>query len=134
MTKDSSAIIAVVDDEASVRKALLRLLRSAGLKTQAFASGREFLNTLPSILYDCVVLDLHMSAMTGFDLQRDSIFIKARIPTVIITAYDEPGMREKCLSLGAAAYLCKPVDDKDLLSAIEAAIRGEPRSSGGASN
>lgn len=133
MTKDSTAVIAVVDDEASVRKALLRLLRSADLKAQAFASGREFLDTLPSILYDCVVLDLHMSDMTGFDVQKDSIFISAQIPTVIITAYDEPGTREKCLSLGATAYLRKPVDDKNLLSAIEEAIRGEPRS-GGASN
>src|SRR4051794_873741 len=99
MNQESSAVIAVVDDEASVRKALLRLLRAVGLEAQAFASGREFLNTLPSH-YDCVVLDLHMPGMTGFDVQNDLVFMNARVPTVIITAHDEPGTRVKCLALG----------------------------------
>lgn len=117
-----SAVIAIVDNEASVRKALLRLFRASGFDAQGFASGSEFLKTLPFCRYDCLVLDLHMPGLSGFDVQEDSIFIKTHLPTVIITAHDEPDTRQKCMSAGAAAYLTKPFDDKILLKAVEEAI------------
>jgi FixJ family two-component response regulator len=116
-------IIAVVDNEASVRKALLRLFRAAGLKARAFASGPEFLGTLPSCGYSCLVLDLHMPGLTGFDVQNECMFADVRLPTIIITAHDEPGTRQKCLSAGAKAYFCKPFDDSELLEAIEEAVK-----------
>src|SRR6478752_1054277 len=101
MAPSRSAVIAVVDDEASVRKALLRLLRSSGYEAQAIASGPEFLRTLPYTRYDCLVLDLNMPKMSGLDVQLDSAFLKDPLPTVIITAHDEPDTRRKCLEAGA---------------------------------
>jgi FixJ family two-component response regulator len=131
MTSGFPVIVAVVDNEASVRKALLRLLRAAGLEAHTFASASEFLEALSSQRYDCVVLDLHMPEMSGFDLQRDTTFVREAIPTIVITAHDEPGTGQKCMALGAAAYLRKPFDDKDLLSAIEDAVGRQAHAEGG---
>ena len=123
MAPSRSAVIAVVDDEASVRKALLRLLRSSGYEAQAFASGPEFLRTLPYTRYDCLVLDLNMPKMSGLDVQLDSAFLKDPLPTVIITAHDEPDTRRKCLEAGAGAYLSKPFDDNELLKVVADAMK-----------
>lgn len=122
MNSVPSAMIAIVDDEAPVRKALLRLFRAAGFEARAFASGQEFLESLPYCQYDCLVLDLHMPGMTGLEVQQDKDFCKIKVPTVIITAHDELETRQKCLSAGVTAYLCKPFDDNALLKAIERAI------------
>jgi FixJ family two-component response regulator len=130
MTSASQSIVAIVDNEASVRKALARLLRAAGFEAHEFASGMEFLDAIPVRRYDCVVLDLHMPGMSGFDLQRDDALARAGLPTVVITAHDEPGTRQKCLALGAAAYLRKPFDDKELLSAIDDAVAKKLRAEG----
>lgn len=124
MATTRSAVIAIVDNEASVRKALLRLFRASGLDAREFASGAEFLKTLPFCRYDCLVLDLHMPELSGFDVQGDSTFAKAHLPTIIITAHDEPGTRQKCMSAGAAAYLSKPFDDEALLKAVKEAMDG----------
>ena len=115
-------MIAIVDDEAPVRKALLRLFRASGFEARAFASGQEFLQTLPDCQYDCLVLDLHMPGMTGLEVQQDNALCNAQLPTVIITAHDEPETRQKCITAGVIAYLCKPFDDNALLKAIEGAI------------
>jgi FixJ family two-component response regulator len=127
MAPSRSAVIAVVDDEASVRKALLRLFRSSGYEAQAFASGPEFLRTLPYTRYDCLVLDLHMPKMSGLDVQLDSGFLKDPLPTVIITAHDEPDTRRKCLEAGAGAYLSKPFDDNELLKVVADAMKNRPK-------
>jgi FixJ family two-component response regulator len=117
-----SAVIAVVDDEKSIRKALLRLLRAAGRDARAYASGKEFLDTLSFIRYDCLVLDLHMPGLTGFDVLREHALIQARLPTIVITVHDEAGTREKCFAEGVIAYICKPFDEKTLLGAVEEAL------------
>ncbi len=124
MTEAPPALIAIVDDEASVRKALLRLFRSSGFDAREFISGVEFLKTLPFCRYDCLVLDLHMPGLNGIEVQRDIAMSETRLPIVIITAHDEPETREKCLSVGASAYLCKPFDDNALLDAVVGAIGG----------
>ena len=120
--------IAIVDDDASVRKALKRLLRAANLDADAFASGREFLDSLAAQLPDCIVLDLHMPGMNGLDIQQHLARSGQRMPIVIITGHDEPLARAQCLSAGAAAYLRKPIDDEALLDAIHRAA-GVARSS-----
>jgi FixJ family two-component response regulator len=113
--------VAVIDDDASVRKALKRLLRAANLDADVFASGREFLDSLPSGRPDCLVLDLHMPGMNGLDVQRHLTQEGLRVPVVVITGHDEPQIRAQCLSAGAAAYLRKPLDDEALLDAIHRA-------------
>ena len=118
MNAERSALIAVVDDDPSVLKALLRLFRSSGFKARGFASGEEFLTTLPFYRYDCLVLDLRMPGMSGIEVQQDIEFIKAGISTIVITAHDEMDSRLKCLAAGAVAYLTKPFDDEVLLQAV----------------
>jgi FixJ family two-component response regulator len=123
MNVDRSTLIAVVDDDPSVLKALLRLFRSSKFKVRGFASGEEFLTTLPFYRYDCLVLDLRMPGMSGIEVQQDREFIKAGISTIVITAHDEVDTRLKCLAAGAVGYLSKPFDDEVLLQAVMDAIK-----------
>jgi FixJ family two-component response regulator len=115
--------IAIVDDEEPIRKALRRLLRASGMEAESYASGQEFLDAIAERQPDCLVLDLHMSGMGGLQLLRSLQLVKYKVPTVIITAHDEPETREQCLAAGACAYLRKPLEDRLLLNAISAAIR-----------
>ena len=115
-------LIAIVDDEDSVRKALARLLRSSGMEVATFASGDEFLAAVGNIPVDCVVLDLHMPRVSGFEVQLQLARLGKRTGVVIITGHDTPESRARALAGGAAAYLLKPIDEQVLLDAIAAAI------------
>ena len=114
--------IAVVDDEESIRKAFKRLMRSAGMDVDTFPSGVEFLEAMPRYRPDCVVLDLHMPGVNGFDVQARLAQSGSRLPVVVITGHDTPESRARALAGGAAAYLLKPVDGPMLLDAIAAAV------------
>jgi FixJ family two-component response regulator len=116
-----SARIAIVDDDASVRKALARLLTASSFDIDTYGSARDFLASLRTGKPDCLVVDLHMPELTGFDLQRQLARIGIHIPTIVITAYNEPGLRERCQSAGAAAFLLKPLDGSTLIGVINAA-------------
>lgn len=125
MTAGARYRIAIVDDDGSVRKALQRLLAAANLQAETFVSGRDFLESLRYPLPDCLVLDLQLPGMTGLELQRELLRCGLSVPTVVVTGYDEPAMRAQCRSIGVAAYLCKPLDDRALLAAIETAVAGK---------
>lgn len=127
-----SLVVAVVDDEASVRKALARLLAASDLEAETFASGQEFLHWLAGHHVDCLVLDLHMPGLNGLEVQRQLARAGVRLPIVIITAYDDPEWREKCLAEGAAAYLLKPLDGTVFLNGIAQAVANAPRGPPGA--
>jgi FixJ family two-component response regulator len=114
--------IAVVDDDLSVRRALCRLLRSLDVEAEAYGSGQAFLAALNSTMPDCVILDLHMPDMNGIELQERLAGSGKRLPVVMITGHDEPGMQARCLAAGVNIYLRKPLNDDALLSAIEQAI------------
>ena len=118
--------VAVVDDDPSVRKALQRLLRASDHDADAFGSAQDFLNSLPATIPDCIVLDLQMPEMNGLALQRELVRTGIRLPVVVVTGHDEPGMQARCLAAGAAAYLRKPLEERTLLAAIEAAINPAP--------
>jgi FixJ family two-component response regulator len=113
--------IAIVDDDPSVLKALARLLSTRSFAARTFQSGSQFLASLPDGLPDCLILDLQMPEMTGLEIQRHLARKGIQIPTIIITARNEAGMRERCESAGAIAYLSKPVHDASLFAAIDAA-------------
>ena len=122
----ASSLVAIVDDEESVRRALGRLLRSAGFDVQTFASGIEFIHSLARSSPQCLVLDLRMPHMTGFDVQGALLEAKSDVPVVIITGDDSLESRELTLGRGARAYLRKPVDEAMLLDAIQNAIGQQP--------
>lgn len=111
-------LVAVVDDEESVRRALERLLRSAGLKVVTFGGAEELLACVLDIAPDCVVLDLHMPGISGFEAMD---FLPADCPVVAITGHDSPEARAGARR--AAACLRKPTDDLTLLGAIHEAMR-----------
>jgi CheY-like chemotaxis protein len=112
------SVIAVVDDEESVRKAVVRVLRAAGFAAQGFSSGDEFLRSWHFDRPDCLVLDLQMPDISGMEVQKALNLAGAHFPIVIITAHDAPAVREECLRLGAIAYLCKPLDVRSLLDTV----------------
>ena len=113
--------VAVVDDEEPVRKALMRLMRSAGLSVETFGSGAEFLESIETRLPDCVVLDLRMPQMDGFSVQAHLAQKYAALPVIIFTGHDLPNAHERAMAGGASAFLRKPVLDSILLGAISAA-------------
>jgi FixJ family two-component response regulator len=117
-------LLAVVDDDAEVRVALTRLVSSAGFAVETFASGAEFLRSIEDHPPDCLVLDLHMPDMSGFDVQAALARSHATVPVIVITGHDTPESRVRAVQLGAKGYLCKPVNDDVLLEAIEMAISG----------
>lgn len=113
--------VVVIDDEDSVRKALVRLLRSADFQALSFSSVRAFLADLESLEMDCLVIDLQMPDMTGLDLQRYLRMVRpdVNVPVVIITAHDDPGTRDRCYAAGVTAYFPKPVGAAALLAELD---------------
>ena len=125
---DRRLLVAIVDDEAAVRKALRRLFLSAGIDVETFASGDDFLAAIGnSCRPDCAVLDVHLPGLTGLDVQERIVKSGIRLPTVIITGHDQAGFAERALAAGASTYLSKPLDDKVLLAAVAEAVRGAGR-------
>ena len=116
--------VAVIDDDASVRKALTRLLRAANLDVDAFASGREFLDSLPSNRPDCIVLDFDMPGMNAVDVLQQLAREGMPAPTIVVSGHDGLQDHSQCLSAGAVAYFRKPFDDEELLEAIYRAVGG----------
>jgi len=115
-------LLAVVDDDADVRVALTRLVSSAGFAVETFASGAEFLHSVSDHEPDCVVLDLHMPEMSGFDVQGALANGHPDLPVVVMTGHDTSETRARALQMGAKVYLRKPINDEALLAAIGDAI------------
>jgi len=115
-------LISIVDDDLSVRRALRRLLQSAGYSVETFASAGEFLGSSPVGRTACLVLDIRLEGMTGFELQERLAADRAAIPTIFITAHDDAPTRERVQRAGVAAYLPKPFDQSTLLAAIQKVV------------
>ena len=117
--------VAIVDDDASVRRAMLRLCAAYSLRAKAYASAREFLASLEIEVPDCLILDLQMPDMTGLELLQHLAGSGRRIPTVVVTGNDEDGMRHRCELAGAAAFLLKPVSADILISTIRTVVAAD---------
>lgn len=126
------AIVFLVDDDASVRKALSRLLKSAGYQVQSFASAREFLEAHVAEVADqgCLVLDVSMPGLNGFDLQKKLAATSAVLPVIFITGHGDIPMSVRAMKAGAVDFLPKPVNDKTLLAAVEQALARAEREVG----
>lgn len=111
--------IHIVDDDESVRRALTRLMRSAGYESTAYASAEAFLAQVMQNLHGCVLLDITLPRLTGLELQDRLVRAGVQLPVIAVSALDDDETRQRARQLGAKFFLRKPVDDQALLDAIE---------------
>lgn len=112
----------MIDDEEPVRRALGRLLDSAGYAAEVFASGKAFLDSLATRRPDCILLDLHMPEMDGFAVLKGLPRPPHQPPVIIITGYDTAETRDRLHAAGIAAFVRKPFDGQQLVDSIQAAV------------
>lgn len=115
---EAAPVIAVLDDEPQMRKALGRLLRLNGYEVALFENGESLLDALATQPLDCILLDLHMPGINGFGVLHFLAGRPSRPPVIVITGHDEPGNAARATELGASDYLLKPVDEMPLIEAI----------------
>jgi FixJ family two-component response regulator len=119
--------VSVIDDDASVRRALRRLIQQAGFDVQTFGSGAEVLKGDPPHEAACLVVDVYLGDMTGFELKRELAERGVNVPTIFITAHDDAATTEAARHARAFAYLVKPVDGETLLGVISDAVGARPK-------
>jgi two-component system response regulator FixJ len=115
-------VIAVVDDDASVRRGLARLLRSAGYQAETYASSRDFLQQADFETPACLILDVRMPGQTGIELQEVLAAADSDLPIIFVTGHGDIPMAVRTIRAGAVDFLTKPFDDQELLDAIGRAI------------
>lgn len=118
-------LIAIVDDDESVCRALERLVRSLGMAAETYSSGTDFveqLESLPGSHPDCVVLDVQMPGLNGVEVQAYLRRTHKNIPVVFITAHDDRVARERALAAGAIAFLHKPCNDALIIRTLDTAL------------
>jgi FixJ family two-component response regulator len=116
-------LIAVIDDDESVRVALVDSLSSLGYGARGFASAEEFIAGDGTEPYDCVITDIHMPGMSGFDLKRRLLAHGSRLPVIMITAHEEPGLEARAAAIGAVCVLRKPFEANALTHCLERALK-----------
>jgi FixJ family two-component response regulator len=119
---DMAEVIGVVDDDASILRAVQRLLGSLGFTVKTFPSGEDLLASTCLGHIHCLVLDVHLGGLSGFELQERLSEVPVPIPIIFITAHDDPPTRERARRAGAVEYLRKPFDEHALIGAIDKAL------------
>jgi FixJ family two-component response regulator len=120
--RDSAPIVFVVDDDASVREAVRRLIASVGLRVQTFGSTSEFLTSKRPEAPACLVLDVRLPDASGLELQRDLAAANVQIPIIFITGHADVPMTVRAMKAGAVEFLTKPFRGQELLDAVQEAI------------
>lgn len=115
-------VVAIVDDDESVRMSLQSLMRAVGLPAKAFASAEEFLDSGQQQHAACLIADIRMPGMSGLELQARLNSQNCRIPTIFITAHGDTNMRLHAMRAGASEFLTKPFSDRVLLEHVRAAL------------
>jgi FixJ family two-component response regulator len=123
-TQGKTKLVAIVDDDDSMRNALHGLLQSADLPAQAFASAEEFLNSGQQHQIACLIADIRMPGMSGLELQAQLNTQRCRVPIIFITAHGDEKMRMQALRAGAVEFMAKPFNDEALLESVRAALEG----------
>jgi FixJ family two-component response regulator len=116
-------LIAVIDDDEAFRVALVEALSSLGYGARGFASAEEFFADDGTELYDCVITDIHMPGMSGFDLKRRLLANDSRLPVIMTTADAEPGLEARAAAIGAVCLLRKPFEADAMSDCLERALR-----------
>jgi FixJ family two-component response regulator len=122
MASQTNRLVAIVDDDESVRIALQGLMKAVGLPARAFASAEEFLKSGQQHHTACLIADIRMPGMSGLDLQAKLNGEHCRIPTIFITAHGDTDIRMQALRAGAVEFLAKPFSDDALLEHVKAAL------------
>ena len=125
MTSAAEATVFVIDDDARMRAATERLLKSVGLRAESFATPQDFLRREPLDGPSCMVLDVRLPGMSGLDVQRKLIDSGSHIPIIFISGHGDIPMTVKAMKSGAVEFLTKPFRDQDLLDAIQQALERE---------
>jgi FixJ family two-component response regulator len=121
-TTENTKLVAIVDDDDSIRSALQGLLESAELPAQSFASAEEFLKSGQHHQIACLIADIRMPGMSGLELQAQLNAEHRRIPIIFITAHGDEKMRMQALRAGAVEFMAKPFNDEALLESVRAAL------------
>jgi len=116
-------LIAVIDDDESFRVALLEALSSLGYGARGFASAEEFFAGNGTEPYDCVITDIHMPGMSGFDLKRRLLVYDSGLPVIMTTADAEPGLEAKAAAIGAVCLLRKPFEAAVMTDCLERVLK-----------
>ena len=125
--QEPSAVIAIVDDDLSVREGLQSLIRSAGWRAKTFASAQEFLASPRTEVPSCLILDLQLPGLSGLDLQKRMAEAELDIPIVFLTGHGNIPASVQAMKAGAVEFLTKPFDEQELLQAIQEAIERDRR-------
>ena len=126
-SRESDALIAIVDDDPSLREGLGSLIRSVGLQVETFASAQEFLARPGAEAPSCLVLDLQLPGLSGLDLQKRMAEVGMEIPIVFLTGHGNIPASVQAMKAGAVEFLTKPFDEQDLLRAIQEAVECDRR-------
>jgi len=121
-TQGKTKLVAILDDDDSMRNALQGLLKAVGLQAQAFASAEEFLTSGQQHEIACLIADIRMPGMSGLELQAKLNAERCRIPIIFITAHGDTKMRMQAMRAGAVEFLAKPFDDEALLESVRGAL------------
>ena len=122
-------LITIVDDDDSMRASLDNLVRSVGLRAQAFPSAESFLAS-PGLETACLILDVRMPGMSGLDLQQRLAASRTRVPIIFVTSHTDDDVRTRALDAGAVAFLYKPFREEELLDAIDGVLERRPEGGG----
>lgn len=122
MTSADDAMVFIIDDDAPMRVAMQRLMKSVGLHAESFATPQDFLRRKLPDSPSCLVLDVRLPGMSGLDVQRRLIEAGVQIPVIFITGHGDIAMTVKAMKSGAVEFLTKPFRDQDLLDAIQQAL------------
>jgi FixJ family two-component response regulator len=118
----AGARISVVDDDQSMREAVITLIGSMGVSIDEFSSAEDFLDSGRSQVFDCLILDVRMPGLSGLELQRRLIADNRPVPIVFITAHYSEEERTRAIKAGAVDFLTKPFTEQELLNAIAASL------------
>ncbi len=119
----AQSVICVIDDDESLRIALVGLVRSLGYDARGFGSAEEFLQAGPATSFSCIITDIQMPGMSGIDLKQHLAASHSKVPVIMITARPEPGLKARAFASGAACFLRKPFEADALIDCLERALR-----------